>query len=80
MVPQTGLVETDLKFNSAAAGDQIYQLIAGQYEISTYLGTGIGWFNGAGTEPTIQVGEGFFIENASGGNYDWVRDFSVNNP
>lgn len=73
-VPQQGLVSTDLglpndsgttvfTFSNAANGYQ-------SFAFSSFLG---GW---APSEPTVGVGQGFFVKRSAVGN--WTRAFSVN--
>ncbi len=71
-VPQAGLVTTDL---GAPVGNNetVYQFnnLSGSYASSTlFFGT---W---SGGEPTIGVGEGFFLKK--NGSASWSRTFSVN--
>jgi hypothetical protein len=73
MVPQAGLLQTDLGY-PAGADDTIYQwsVANGEYIISSILFGG--W---QPSEPTIGVGEGFWAK--IGADADWSRNFSVNN-
>jgi hypothetical protein len=76
VVPQAGLLTTDLAY-PAQVNDTVYQWdVAGQ----TYLPAAL--FVGAwvAAEPSLDVGEAVWILPAAGtGTRDWVRDFSVNN-
>lgn len=70
-IPQTGKVETDLKL-TAQNGDEVYQLNAsGAYVKSTRRAT-----NWTPSEPTVEVGNGFFLNAKAAGT--WTRTFSVN--
>jgi len=72
-VPQSGLVTTDLGM-PATTGEAVYRFVNGAYQ-SFNRGFGTSW---SPSEPTVQVGEGFFVKkNASPAA--WVRTFSVNN-
>jgi len=71
-VPQAGKVETDLKL-PAKSGDKVYTFVNGAYETTKQkLPSGV-W---GGGEPTIQVGQGFWLQAGAAGN--WARSFSVN--
>jgi len=77
-VPQAGKVQADLglipsgtitvyKFNNAT----------GAYSSARYFnGT---WPSGGAAEPSVGVGEGFFVNNASGATMNWARTFSIGN-
>jgi len=70
-IPQEGLVETDLKLG-AANGDVVFQLNSSQqYVQSTRRATS--W---TPSEPTIGVGNGFFLNAKAAGT--WTRTFNVN--
>jgi hypothetical protein len=69
-IPQEGKVETDLKLG-AANGDVVYLLVSGQYVQSTRRATT--W---TPSEPTIGVGNGFFLNAKAAGT--WTRTFNVN--
>jgi len=72
-VPQAGKLATDLKFPSAE-GDVVYQWdSAGQKYKSP---NAIEFGDWTGGEPSIAVGEGFFVNKAAAGS--WDRTFSVN--
>jgi hypothetical protein len=76
-VPQGGLVSTDLGL-PVGNGDTIFLFRNNAYVSSTlFFGT---WDNTAGFppsgEPSLGVGEGFFVRRSSSGN--WTRTFSVN--
>ena len=70
-VPQSGLVSTDLGL-PAAFLDTVFRFNGASYDSSVFLGGG----NWTGGEPTINVGEGFFVKKQAAGN--WTRVFSVN--
>ena len=70
-VPQAGLVGTDLGL-PIATGEAVYRFVSG-----AYVPHNRGFTSWSPTEPTVQVGEGFFLKkNANPAN--WVRTFSVN--
>jgi hypothetical protein len=69
-IPQAGKVETDLKL-AAVNGDVVQQLVNGAYVPSTRRATT--W---TPSEPTIEVGNGFFLSAKTGGT--WTRTFNVN--
>jgi hypothetical protein len=56
------------------AGDQILRYVNGQYAISTYDDLDNAWL--PAPEPTIKVGEGFWIKKNAAGT--WTRVFNVN--
>jgi len=70
-VPQAGLIQTDLGF-APANNDIIYRFNPDQsgYTSSTYTTKG-GW----GTQPTLGVAEGFWLNTSTAGT--WTRNFSV---
>lgn len=72
-VPQTGLVSTDLGLPIGNA-ESVFKFDAAtqQYTGATFL---FGNWGGGG-EPTISVGEGFFVKKNAVGS--WSRTFSVN--
>jgi hypothetical protein len=74
MVPQTGLIQTDLAWPEPGLGDLIYTWNSGtqQWEQASYA---FGSWSPA--EPTIEVGEAFFSNRIAEGT--WTRSFSVNN-
>lgn len=70
-VPQSGLLEADLKY-VPGNNDQVFTFnsAGNSYNpASTYF---FGW----DSEPFIQVGQGFFVKRANPGS--WSRSFSVN--
>jgi len=73
-VPQQGLVSTDLGLpNDSGTTVFTFSNAANSYSsfvFSSFLG---GW---SPTEPTIGVGQGFFVKRSSSGS--WSRSFSVN--
>jgi hypothetical protein len=69
-VPQAGLVQTDLGF-VPANNDIVYRFLPGQtYQSATYTTKG-GW----GTQPTIGVAEGFWLNTQTANT--WTRNFTV---
>jgi hypothetical protein len=73
-VPQAGKLSADLGY-TAAEGDIVYQWDAAAQGYKAANGFEFGdW--GAG-DPTIAVGEGFFLSKGAAGS--WTRTFSVNN-
>lgn len=73
-VPQAGLVTADLGM-PAQDGDTVYQFsnAANGYVINTFDGLDEAWLP---AEPSIAVGEGFFLRKITAGT--WDRQFSVN--
>ena len=73
-VPQSGLVGTDLML-PLANGDSVFKFdtLSQSYTGGSFVRGS--W--GAGGEPTIGVGEGFFVKKAVATT--WSRTFSVNN-
>jgi len=70
-VPQQGLVSTDLGLPISNTETVFtYNNAANRYDIFTFF---LGWDP---VEPTIQVGQGFFVKKNSPGS--WSRTFSVN--
>jgi hypothetical protein len=72
-VPQAGKLVADLKF-PAVDGDVIYQWDAAAQGYKAPNGVEFGEFSGG--EPTIAVGEGFFVSKFA--DTSWSRTFSVN--
>jgi hypothetical protein len=72
VIPQAGLVQTDLLF-PAVNLDKVIKWNGSAYVTHT-LDPDDGW-TGPGGQPTIKVGESFFAQKGSGTN--WVRNFSV---
>jgi hypothetical protein len=71
-VPQAGLVTTDLGMPTVN-GDQVYR-----FDSTTgYTTHSLGIFGWVGGEPSVSVGEGFFVKKNAAVN--WTRSFSVNN-
>jgi hypothetical protein len=68
MVPQTGALAADLGY-TPEIGDNIYQWNGAGYDQSSFVGI---WLPG---DPTIDVGEAFWIQSASAKN--WARTFNV---
>ena len=71
-VPQTGLVSTDLKL-PISAFDGVFKFNGTSYDGFINLG-GANWTGGG--EPSINVGEGFFVKKNTATS--WLRTFSVN--
>jgi hypothetical protein len=81
-VPQDGKVTTDLGF-PAKAGDQISKFdsatgkFVGPYGFDDLVGANGAWtLAGAVNEPTLAVGESFFLRATAAGS--WNRTFNVN--
>jgi len=72
-VPQAGKLVADLKF-PAADGDVVYQWDSTAQKYKAANGFEFGEFSGG--DPTIGVGEGFFVNKGAAGS--WDRTFSVN--
>jgi len=74
IVPQAGLLTTDLKF-PVVDGDTIYTYApATGYSVFNFI-EGLGYDP---AEPTVAVAQGFWSLKAAA--VDWARDFSVNTP
>ena len=73
-VPQAGLASTDLLL-PVSNGDTVFQFnnASGSYTSSTFF---FGSWSAVSGEPTIKVGEGFFVRRSTAGS--WTRTFSVN--
>jgi hypothetical protein len=72
-VPQTGLVSTDLQL-PVGVGDTIFQFDpVNQVYVPSTQARGGAWNP---SEPTVAVGEGFFVKKQSA--IVWTRTFSVN--
>lgn len=72
-VPQSGKLVADLKF-PAAEGDVIYQWDSAGQKYKAPNAVEFGELSGG--DPTVAVGEGFFVNKAAAGS--WDRTFSVN--
>jgi len=72
-VPQSGLVSTDLGM-PAATLDGVFRYNNAESAYDGYIFLGGTWTGGG--EPTINVGEGFFVKKQSAAT--WTRSFSVN--
>jgi hypothetical protein len=74
-VPQSGDVIDGMGFPTSA-GDQIFQWNGSAYDVYEAIDVGgpVIW---APSNPNVAVGEGFFVNKIA--NFDWNRDFSVNN-
>ncbi|MDB6026384.1 MAG: hypothetical protein JWM68_2607 [Verrucomicrobiales bacterium] len=78
VIPQAGKLQTDLKF-TPKEGDFIFQLKpTGGYKVND-LADGAWEGDDGGNEPTISVGESFWVYSnpASGAHTNWSRDFIV---
>ena len=72
-VPQAGSI-SQLGYTNAVAGDQIYKVNGTAYDSFSYVPALSSWTGAAGlVEPQIAVGEGFWFNKATAGN--WVRNF-----
>lgn len=72
-VPQAGTLSGDLGY-AASEGDQVYQWDAAAQGYKAAVGYEFGSWSPA--DPTIAVGEGFFLNRNGAGA--WTRNFSVN--
>jgi len=72
-VPQSGKLVADLKF-PAAEGDVIYQWDSAGQKYKAPNSVEFGELSGG--DPSVAVGEGFFVNKAAAGS--WDRTFSVN--
>jgi hypothetical protein len=77
-VPQAGKLVADLKY-TPAGGDTIFlfNTTSGQYDQATWDDL-FGEWTGAIGEPTIKVGEAFWVKKVAAGS--WDRTFNVNTP
>ena len=77
-VPQSGLVSTDLRLPISFL-DAVFRFNGSGYDsyVVVNVGPPAAW-TGVGGEPTINVGEGFFVKKQSSAA-NWTRVFSVNN-
>ena len=76
-IPQGGAIQAALGFpGNEAGGDFVQQWIpgTGYGTANEYLGGGAWDPN----EPTVSVGEGFFVRRLTAGGTNWVRNFTVN--
>jgi len=55
--------------------DNIYKFVGGAYQIFTFDDLDLVW---TPSEPSLAVGEAFFLNKAAGGTTVWTRTFSVN--
>jgi hypothetical protein len=69
-VPQAGKLSTDLKY-TPVEGDKVFRFVDGKYAITPYE-----FGDWTGGEPTINVGEAFFLQRSTAGT--WTREFNVN--
>lgn len=74
-VPQSGGVSTVLQF-PAVDGDAVYKYNGTAFDIFTYDLSGVGGWDPE--EPTIGVGEAFFLFAPAPGHGAWSRNFTVN--
>jgi hypothetical protein len=74
MVPQAGLVETDLGLSlpNVATAQNIYRYNSGTGAYVQSLKINNNW---PGGQPSINVGEAFFLNAAT--NAAWTRNFTV---
>jgi hypothetical protein len=70
-LPQAGLVQTDLQYPPGNF-DRIYRFENNAYVQSTF-DPDDGW---TPSQPTLQVGEGAFFNNANA-TKNWIRNFTV---
>ena len=74
MVPQAGLVTTDLKY-PAEGGDQAYKYTGGNWSSYTFDDLDLVWYP---TEPNLGVGEGAMFKKAASSTITtWSRNFTV---
>jgi hypothetical protein len=73
IVPQAGLLQTDLGY-TPATGDLVYQFQGATqtYAPTRSYSTKGGW---SPVQPTLGVGEAFFLSSSAGGT--WTRNFTV---
>ena len=76
-IPQAGLLQTDLGYipSAGAIGDTVYKFVnaTGVYQEFIYDSDFQEW----DVQPTINVGEGFFLWRGDAGA-NWTRTFNVN--
>jgi hypothetical protein len=70
IVPQNGLLTTDLGM-PVANSDKVYKYNGVSYAIYEFIG-GLGWIP---EEPSVNIGESFFVYKAVAAN--WDRNFSI---
>ncbi len=70
IVPQSGLLSTTLGL-PVADTDKVYKFNGTSYDIFEYI-NGLGWFP---EEPTVNVGQSFFVYKGSSAS--WDRNFSI---
>jgi len=72
MIPQAGALSSSLGF-PASATDKVYLFNGTSYDVHELLGAPFNaWFP---SEPSVEVGEAFFVFKANAGN--WTRNFTV---
>jgi hypothetical protein len=74
VLPQTGKLQTDLAF-PVAEDDLVFVWNGTGYTSFSYVG---GEWEAPGGEPTIGVGQSFFVQKAAAAS--WVRNFDPNTP
>ena len=77
MVPQTGRIETDLKY-PAATGDMIYIFDVSSSSFQIFTRRALGDWTPGHSEPIIDAGRGFWLQAVAAGS--WVRDFHLDTP
>ena len=76
IVPQAGLLQTDLFF-PPYAGDQVWRWVAAAFSPYTYDASNGAWVS---SEPPLNVGEGFILYRSPAEattNHWWARNFTV---
>jgi hypothetical protein len=89
VVPQKGTLTDDDTLDSeeyplldypATAGDGVFKWTGNGYSSFELLDLGGGVVVWNPSVPTVEVGEAFFANNASGAEKTWTRDFTVPRP
>lgn len=76
-VPQEGALVTDLSF-PADSGISVFQFDGAGFSANTLANIpGVGDIWSGGAEPSVTVGEAFWVEAPAGGS-TWTREFDVN--
>jgi hypothetical protein len=76
IVPQAGLLQTDLFF-PPYAGDQVWRWVTPAFSPYSYDASNVAWVP---SEPRLNVGEGFILYRSPGEattNHWWVRNFTM---
>ena len=76
IVPQAGLLQTDLFF-PPYAGDQVWRWVTPAFSPYSYDASNVAWVP---SEPRLNVGEGFILYRSPGEattNHWWARNFTV---